>query len=99
MKGAVYICVGLGIAVWVIIMGVYRGLVLSVLWGWFAVPTFGLPSISFVPAMGISLVVSFLTHQPQSNKNDESGKILALGALMPLLALGAGWIIHQWMPS
>ncbi len=44
---------------------VVRGITLSILWGWFAVPIFGLPPLSVTQAIAVSLVVGFLFHQNQ----------------------------------
>lgn len=41
---------------------ILNGYVLSVLWGWFIVPTFGAPELGIVPAIGLVLVVGILTH-------------------------------------
>jgi hypothetical protein len=42
------------------------GIVLSVLWTWFAVPIFGLPSLGIAAALGVSLVWNWLCPQPRS---------------------------------
>jgi hypothetical protein len=45
-----------------------RGALLQLLWGWFVVPVFHLPSLSLVQALGIALVVTFLMYQdPQTD--------------------------------
>jgi hypothetical protein len=82
---------------------IWRGYVLAVLWGWFAVPTFGLPELALAPAMGLSLVVSFLTYQIDATKKQEGSemarftKAAAHSLLMPALALGVGWVVHQFV--
>ena len=40
-----------------------NGLALKMLWGWFMVPTFGLPTLSLAQAIGVGIMVGFLTHQ------------------------------------
>ena len=45
-----------------VIVSMFGGLVLSLLWGWFFVPL-GLPQIGIGLALGISLTLSYLTHQ------------------------------------
>ena len=94
--------VGLGI---VLVLGsVLNGYALSVLWGWFVVPTFGGPTLGVVPAIGIAMVVSYLTHQiPDNNKKEEGDPIekiirgIAITILQPLFALLFGWIVHLFM--
>lgn len=39
---------------------ILSGYVLSVLWGWFIVPTFGLPLLTIPVAIGVMLVVAYL---------------------------------------
>ena len=76
----------------------WKGYVLTVLWGWFVVPTFGLPALALVPAMGLSLVVSFLTYQHNATTQSKgTGEATAHAALMPLFVLGIGWAVHQFM--
>jgi len=68
------------------------------------VPTFGLPELSVVPAIGIAMVVSYLTHQYSGTKkdNDESfGETILKGAMLAILkpsfALFFGYIVHLFM--
>ena len=82
---------------------VFNGYALSVLWGWFMVPTFGLPPLAVAPAIGVSLVVSFLTnHDDDSVKVERSsgeaiGRSVGLAILRPAFALFFGWIVHFFM--
>lgn len=39
------------------------GWVLSILWGWFMVPVFHLPSLAIAPAIGIALMIGLLTRE------------------------------------
>lgn len=39
------------------------GYVLTVLWAWFVVPTFALPQITLAAAIGLAIVVGYMTHQ------------------------------------
>ncbi len=79
-----------------------RGFVLSVLWGWFAIPL-GLQPINPPLAIGIALVVSFLTHQHHASIKDEretSQKWIDVAnvILSPWLTLLMGYVIHTyWM--
>lgn len=53
---------------------VLRGLTLDVFWDWFisgpSAPFHSVPSITFVQALGLSLLISFLTFQPGAEKDD-----------------------------
>lgn len=81
----------------------WKGYVLTVLWGWFVVPTFGLPVLSLVPAIGLAMVVSFLTHQSDASKEPDGdssirmAKALSHALVMPALVLGIGWVVRQFM--
>ncbi len=84
---------------------IFNGYALSILWGWFMVPVFHLPQLSLVPAIGISMVVGYLTQQsPEAKKkNDEvsTGMIILNGVLWavfkPSFALLFGSIVHSFM--
>ena len=39
---------------------IFCGWVLKILWGWFIVPTFGLPILSIPSAIGFSLVIRYV---------------------------------------
>lgn len=41
-----------------VILSLLRGLVISILWGWFAVPLFGLPAIGIAYAIGLSTLLA-----------------------------------------
>jgi len=77
----------------------WRGYVLSVLWGWFIVPVFHLPVLSIATAIGLCLIITFLTHQPNSKDDSEDSawdsftSSIRIAFLGPLMALFAGWIL------
>jgi putative flippase GtrA len=81
----------------------WSGYVLSILWGWFIAPTFGLPALSVVAAIGVAIVVSYLTNQihPDGDKKKEWSKkfseMIGYGIGRPLFALGFGWVVHLFM--
>ena len=98
----------LGIAVSFILAlvlgSIFNGYALSVLWGWFVVPVFHLPVLTVVPAIGIAMVVGYLTHQtePDVEEKDRSagekvGRLCMLVFFRPLFALFFGWIVHLFM--
>jgi hypothetical protein len=88
---------------------VLNGYVLCVLWGWFIVPTFGLPRLSIPAALGVALVASVLTYQGHHSDTDEDAaegrrpaaqKYLSPifeSILRPLVLLLYGYIIHRFM--
>ena len=86
---------------WVMVMiitAVLDGLALSILWGWFIVPVFELPRLTIVTAIGISVMISCLTHQCIGNKDDENMVDLVVESIIyPLSSLLIGWILHFFM--
>lgn len=85
---------------------IYEGYVLSMLWRWFVVPTFGVSQLPIVPAIGIVLMMGYLTHQIYDFKKEEKEeenltvqtvKRITVTILKPTLALVFGWIVHLFM--
>ena len=95
METLVYIAILLLGGVGLFILGsILRGWVLSILWGWFVVPVFSLPNLTVVQAIGISLIIGFLTYQSDAKSNDtdddrksKARVTITLSIVYPLLAL------------
>jgi len=82
------------------VLHIWSGFVLQKLWLWFVVPLFDVPPLSIVQAIGVSIVVGFLTQRPapyQERELKEAVKsityLLVCGILDPLVALSIGWLI------
>lgn len=77
---------------------VWTGITLSVTWGWFVAPKFGLPIISIAEAYGLSLIVGIFRNQ---SKPDDAAKAFAevavLAPFKAMLILGVGWIVKIWI--
>lgn len=79
-----------------------NGFALSVIWNWFVPGIFGLPELRIVEAMGIALIVAYLTH-PYSNAAKEHQGAEALGyavahiVLKPVFAIGVAWCVKQFL--
>ena len=88
----------------IVVGSILNGYVLAQLWGWFVVPTFGSPALGIVPAMGISLIASMLTHRPSQTSDkkkdwsDILGELFASAIFSPLVVLFFGYIINSFMP-
>ena len=85
-----------GVPVFVAVVATINGWVLSILWGWFIVPL-GAMALSVPAAIGVALVVSFLTHQYRSKANDDPD----WGALIwllcgPPVTLFVGWVVKTF---
>ena len=81
-------------------LAVLRGWVLSILWGWFLVPV-GVRPIGIAHAIGVSILISMLTHQHQSTKATTETMIkgVLIGLIGPLIALGMAAVAHWFMPA
>lgn len=71
-----------------------EGLCLSILWGWFVAPTFGLPEITIPIAIGLALVVS-CTRSPHIHSDDKEVAIerSIAAVITPLFFLLIGFIV------
>ena len=80
---------------------IWSGYVLSVLWGWFVVPTFAAPSLNVPTAIGLALVAQYLTHQMHKSEQKTFGEILLEGAIhsatKPLVSLAFGAVVRLWL--
>jgi hypothetical protein len=56
-----------------VVLTILRGLVFQALWAWFITTTFGLHELTLVQALGVGLVVTFLTiHIPNDDPDNDS---------------------------
>jgi len=81
----------------------WRGYVLSVIWSWFIVTTFGLPELTIVQAIGLSIVVGYfkMSYNTKKEQNEERTDIFARfighAFFAPLFVLGFAWIVKGFM--
>lgn len=88
----------------IILSSIWRGYVLSILWGWFVIPIFHTVQISIALAIGLSLLVGMFTYQSSSDekKKDQKPGEAMLEALLvaffsPLLVLVLAAIVHAFV--
>ncbi|HEY4515210.1 MAG TPA: hypothetical protein VJJ22_03585 [Candidatus Paceibacterota bacterium] len=74
-----------------------NGAALMLLWGWFMVPTFSLPSLSLSQAIGVGIVISFLAQPYIPKDEDGRNESIVHDIIVPFLATLIGWIVHQFM--
>lgn len=74
---------------------VVRGFVLSLLWGWFMVPTFSAPALGIAAAIGVAIVAGRLNGG--SSSNEKGWKYLGLTVSRDATALGIGWVVKMFM--
>lgn len=84
----------------VALSAIINGWVLTYLWHWFAVPIFGFHELTIVQAIGIGLIIGFMTHKAVISKKDSrdtdwGGTIGNL--LSPFFVLFFGYIVHLFM--
>lgn len=85
-----------GIAIY-ILTAILNGFVMSTLWGWFVVRMFHVAALSIPLAMGIAMLVGFLTYQYDPRKEVEKGdmgRTIAFSAIYAITTLGIGAIVH-----
>jgi uncharacterized membrane protein len=82
---------------WALIINIIRGAILSVMWTWFIVPL-GVHSIGVAWAVGISVIVGFLTIDTTPREDAPKFLDLAISSLLTtLLLFGMGAIAHYFM--
>lgn len=93
-----------GITASVVLLSIWRGYVLSILWGWFAVPYLGAPPIGVAVAIGISLLVGMLTSNRTGNEPEKDGSHLqrfvttfTTSLLLTALTLLTAWIVTLFL--
>lgn len=85
----------IGLVLW-LPLAALNGWAVHVLWAWFAVPL-GAPAVTHGQAIGLALLVSYMTHvmRPESD-DDEPVKAILTRAVWhtakALMSVGAGWV-------
>ena len=91
----------LGFILFTAISAIINGLVLCKLWSWFVVPTFELPELHLPVALGLSLIIGYLTNHTITKKdNDEKTDwvyVLAMSMVYPPIVLFIGWLYTLFM--
>ena len=80
---------------------VWSGYVLTILWGWFIVPAFKLPVLSIPVAIGMTLMIRYLTRgggsHTKKEENEEWYMTFFMAFAKPLVVLFFGWIVVQFL--
>jgi hypothetical protein len=83
---------------------ILKGWALSILWGWFIVDIFNISPINIPEAIGLSLIIGYLTKEvpDDDGKNDKDMKEvickgIAVGVTYPALAVLTGWVVTLFM--
>lgn len=85
----------MGLPALIAVLSIWRGFILSILWGWFVVPAFGLPALSIAFAIGVALIVGHLSHEANVKRDDKKGfgAVVAGAFIGPAFTLLIGWIV------
>ena len=87
----------------IVTTAIWRGYVLSIMWGWFITATFGIRTLSIPAAIGVSYIFSFMCPTTNCKEDDEDSlkikviKAFARAFFVPALFLLCGYIVKQWM--
>ena len=95
----IFVVFGVAIMTGIMLITAYiiNGFVLTKLWAWFIVP-FGLPELGLAQAIGIAMVIGFLTNQHiPDNKDEKAWKPFITLYVGPFLTLFAGYIVTLFM--
>lgn len=103
---AVLAVIGGAVSIGALLAGsaVLSGWVLTVLWGWFVVPTFHVQPLGVVPAIGLSMLVTYLTYHSQDveevkrSATERWTRVVITAIVRPALVLGFAWVVHLFMP-
>ncbi len=99
-----YIMTGLGMFVMVftclVASSAWQGFVLTKVWGWFVVPSFGLTTLSIPVAIGLVCTMRLLTglynqatvFDKDDSKEDTFGKAIGVMFIAPLILLVIAWV-------
>lgn len=92
------------LAIILVFGSILGGWALSIMWEWFVVPVFSLPSLGIAQAIGLSCVITLLV--PRQSETNSGVKKSAFDIIIetsattflgPLMALGFGWVIYQFI--
>lgn len=92
----------LGLSIVVIgLLSIWEGFVLTKLWAWFVVPTFGLPVLTIPIAIGLALLVGLLAHQMRNDSGETTSeatvKLFAYGFVNSGIVLALGWVVTLFL--
>jgi uncharacterized membrane protein len=75
---------------------IWRGYVLTVMWAWFVMPL-GARPLGVAHAIGLAMLVGFLTHPAKSDPARKVMDAVVTAFLAPAIALALGWVVHSFM--
>lgn len=96
------ITIMIGVIIISIIGLALSGYALSILWEWFIVPIFNVPSLSAPIAIGIMLIVNYVIYHHIEYKDyatlkEEVQNIIVASVVKPIGAIIVGWVITLFL--
>lgn len=88
-----------GVLVAAVGASILSGYVLATMWNWFVVTSLHVAPLSLPAAIGIGMMVRYLTHKkPAEDKEDpDFGKMIIMWYTLPLAVLFVGWVVTLFM--
>ncbi len=81
-----------------VLVPVLRGFVLTLLWKWFVVPVFHVPLLRIPEALGVALIITFLTYgERKESPPKEFSSRMVFTAISALVVLGLGYIYKLFL--
>ena len=80
---------------------IVNGWVLSILWNWFMPISLGLPTLSISKAIGVSMVISYITYQKDAEKSGSKNAhhVFIEGLAWLVAKVGCGLLIGYIVKS
>lgn len=94
------ILAALGLIVLVLPAAAWSAYVALILWGWFIVPSFGVPAPGLWETAGLFLLIRMpmiglkTDHDPDLDFNELVTTTAVKTGIVPLMFLGFGWVYH-----
>lgn len=78
--------------------GILKAWVVLTMWGWFIVPTFGLPALNVPIVYGILIAVAYIKGYPDTEYDEDYlSKVITNFFILPFIVLGFGWVALQFV--
>ena len=94
--------VGALVIPFIVVSAIMNGLALSILWDWFVVPLFDVVRLSIPQAIGLAMIVSFLTYRSGATEKVQGKNWALLSAMLiaflhPVLVVAIAWVVTWFL--
>jgi len=73
------------------------GWAISTTWRWFVAQTFDMPTLSMAQAIGLGLMVRYITYRYAAEDERGFAKQLLASLLLPIIYVGLGWLVTLFL--